>query len=316
MTRPQLSNADTAKRTIGGLCVVVAGLLVGAQPMEAQSGPTESEQFQARINEVARSLKDHPQLKKLSQQEREKVVEFISGNVLFVVLHELAHAAVAELELAVLGHEEDAADDFAALQLINVGSDLSHRVLVEAAKGWFYSERRDRRDGEKLVFYDEHSLDQVRAYNIVCLIVGSNPGKFTDLASEVKLPKERQETCPRDFSRASRSWTAALKPHLRPVEQLKTRIEVVYREAKGDLIPYVQGLRAIHLLETVAEHAADGLAWPSSLTFEMQSCGDINARWSEESRKLTVCYELAADFGELYRDFGFASANAKRRKSK
>jgi hypothetical protein len=216
----------------------------------------------------------------------------------------------------VLGHEEDAADDFAAWQLINVGSDVSHRVLVEAAKGWFYSERRDRRDGEKLVFYDEHSLDQVRAYNIVCLIVGSNPGAFTDLASEVKLPKERQETCPRDFARASRSWTAALKPHLRPIEQPKTRIGVVYREAQGDLIPYVQGFRAIHLLEMVAERAADRLAWPFPITLEMQSCGDINARWSEESRKLTVCYELAADFGELYRDFGSASVNAKRRKSK
>jgi hypothetical protein len=193
---------------------------------------------------------------------------------------------------------------------------VSHRVLVEAAKGWFYSERRDRRDGEKLVFYDEHSLDQVRAYHIVCLIVGSDPGKFTDLASEVKLPKDRQETCPRDFAKASQSWGAALKSHLRPVEQPKTRMEVVYREAKGDLIPYVQGFRAIHLLETVAEHAADGLAWPSPITFEMQSCGDINARWYEDSRKLTVCYELAADFAELYRDFGFASVNAKRRKSK
>jgi hypothetical protein len=90
---------------------------------------------------------------------------------------------------------------------------------------------------------------------------------------------------------------------------------VVYRDAKGDLIPYVQGFRAIHLLEMVAERAADRLAWPFPITLEMQSCGGINARWSEESRKL-VCYELAADFGELYRDFGSASVNASRRKSK
>jgi plasmid stabilization system protein ParE len=291
-------------------------LLVGAQVIRAQSGPSESEQFKARINEVARSLQDHPRLRRLSQHEREKVVEFITGNILFVALHELAHAAVTELDLAVLGHEEDAADDFAAMQLINVGSDLSHRVLVEAAKGWFYSDRRDRRDGEKLVFYDEHSLDQVRAYNIVCLIVGSSPGKFTDLATEVKLPAERQETCPRDFATASRSWAKALKPHYRPAEQPKTKIEVVYGDAKGELTPYAQGFRVVQLLETVAEHAADGLAWPSPFTLEMQSCGDINARWVDTTRKLTICYELAADFGELYRDFAFASANVKKRRSK
>ncbi len=316
MARLQFGRADTMNRRIRSVCAVLAALLAGAQAIHAQTGPSESEQFQTRINEVARSLQAHPQLKRLSQHEREKVVEFITGNMLFVVLHELAHGAVTELDLAVLGHEEDAADDFAALQLINVGSDLSHRVLVEAAKGWFYSDRRDRRDREKFAYYDEHSLDQVRAYHIVCLIVGSSPGKFTDLANEVKLPVERQETCPRDFARASLSWGKALKPHVRPAEQPKTKIEVVYGDAKGDLAAYVQGFRAVQLLETVAEHAADGLAWPSPFTLEMQSCGDANARWVDATRTLTVCYELAADFAELYREFAFASTNVKKRKSK
>jgi hypothetical protein len=289
MARLRSGRADTVNKQIGVVCVVVADLLVCAPVIRAQSPPSESERFQARINEVARSLQDHPRLRRLSQHDREKVVEFITGNVLFVVLHELAHAAVTELDLSVLGHEEDAADDFAAMQLINVGSDLSHRVLVEAAKGWFYSDRRDRRDGERFVYYDEHSLDQVRAYNIVCLIVGSRPGKFTDLANEVKLPAERQETCPRDFARASRSSTKALKPHYRPAEQPKAKIEVVYGDAKGELAPYAQGFREVQILETVAEHAADGLAWPSPFTLEMQSCGDVNAHWVDTTQKLTVC---------------------------
>jgi hypothetical protein len=36
----------------------------------------------------------------------------------------------------VLGRMEDAADTFAALRLIRVGSDFSHRVLTDAAEGW------------------------------------------------------------------------------------------------------------------------------------------------------------------------------------
>ena len=57
--------------------------------------------------------------------------------MLFVLLHELAHAAVTEMGLPVLGKMEDAADTFAALRLIRVGSDFSHHVLTEAARGWF-----------------------------------------------------------------------------------------------------------------------------------------------------------------------------------
>jgi hypothetical protein len=228
----------------------------------------------------------------------------------------MAHATVTEFDLSVLGREEDAADDFAALRLLKVGSAFSHRVLVEAAKGWFLSDRRDRQDGEKLVFYDEHSLDAVRAYNIVCLVVGSDPGKFTDLANEAKVPAERQETCPKDYTRVSRSWDTVLKPHRRAPEQPKTKIEVIYGEGKGNLDVYAQGFRSVRLLETVAEHAADQLRWPAPFTLEMQSCGFINATWTGSTRKLTICYELAADFAELYRDFNAVALATRKRKSK
>ena len=41
--------------------------------------------------------------------------------------------------LPVLGRMEDAADTYAALRLIRSGSNFSHRVLTEAAEGWFKS---------------------------------------------------------------------------------------------------------------------------------------------------------------------------------
>ena len=308
------SNNATSRRLRS--YVLLAAMLFSGGLIFAQTPPSESEQFQARIKEVARVLQGNPRLKKLSQQQRENRVEFVTGNVLFVMLHEMAHATVTEFDLPVLGREEDAADDFAALRLLKVGSTFSHRVLVEAAKGWFLSDRRDRQGGEKLVFYDEHSLDAVRAYNIVCLVVGSDPGKFKDLANEAKLPAERQETCPKDYTRVSRSWDTVLKPHWRAPEQPKTKIEVIYSEGKGDLDVYAQGFRSVRLLETVAEHAADQLRWPAPFTLEMQSCGFINATWTGSIRKLTICYELAADFAELYRDFNAVALANRKRKSR
>ncbi len=99
------------------------------------------------------------------------------------------------------------------------------------------------------------------------------------------------------------SWDTALKPHRRAAEQPKTNIEVTYGDGKGNLDAYAKGFRDLRLLEAVTERAEDNLAWPAPFALEMQSCGFINARWVVTTRKLTLCYELAADFAELYRDF-------------
>jgi hypothetical protein len=66
------------------------------------------------------------------------------------------------------------------------------------------------------------------------------------------------------------------------------------------------------LLETVAGRAADDFAWPASFTLEMQSCGSPNAGWDPSTRKLTLCYELAGDFAELYRGYGDVRADGTR----
>ncbi len=271
---------------------------------QIQARVAASEQIHARIVEIARNLKDHPQLKKLTTEDRESAVAFVFGNMLFVLLHELAHAAIADLEIPVLGREEDAADEFAILRMLWVGSAFTHRVLADATKGWFFSARRDRKEGEPLAFYDEHSLDQQRAYHIVCLTVGHDPNQMVDLANEMKLPADRRASCKRDFERASSSWHRVLQPHRRQPDEPPVAIETIYGEGKGDLASYAQSFRTMRLLETVAGFTADELAWPVPFTLEMQSCGFINARWNDETRKLTLCYELAADFAELGRDFG------------
>jgi Putative metallopeptidase len=304
-----------------GICVLMFGLLLCSAATPVYSAPSASEQsvseqFQGRIKAVAQSLGNDPRLKKLSLQQRENLVEFITGNMLFVMLHELAHATVDEFRLSVLGREEDAADDFAVLRLLAVGTDFSHRILVEATKGWFFSDRRDRQDGEKLVFFDEHGLDQQRAYQIVCLMVGSNPVEFKDLADETKLPEDRRQSCQKDYGKILMSWDTALKPHRRSAEQPKTNIEVTYGEGKGKFDAYAKGFRDLRLLEAVAERAEDNLAWPAPFALEMQSCGFINARWVVTTRKLTLCYELAADFAELYRDFDLPRTAKNKRKSK
>jgi hypothetical protein len=236
--------------------------------------------------------------------------------MLFVLLHELAHATTTQMGLPILGKKEDAADAYAVTRLIKLGSGFSDRVLVAAGKGFFLSGRRDEKTGDSVPYYDEHGLDQQRGYDVVCLMVGTGQDKYKALADETNLPKERQKTCAGDFNDASGSWDMVLKPHLRAPDQERTKIDVVYGDAKGPLEAGAKALRSIKLLETVADRISDALVWPAPFTLEMQSCGFPNAQWVPDTHKLTLCYELAADFADLYRDFGNPPTNKKKRKSK
>src|SRR5260370_28158319 len=132
-------------------------------------------EFRLRIRDYAKFVAQHRRIKNLSEEQREKRIEFVAGNMLFVLLHELGHAAMHEMGLPILGREEDQADNFAIINLLKIGNKVSHRVLVEAAKGWFLSDRRAPRDGGPQAYFDEHGLHQPRPHNILCPAYRSDP---------------------------------------------------------------------------------------------------------------------------------------------
>ena len=293
-----------------GLCALVAA------PAWAQPAVRDLNSFRARIDAAVQAVRDNPRLKGLSPKQREELAEFVTGNLLFTLLHELGHAAIDQFDLPVLGKEEDAADSFASVRLMRIGAEFSDQVVANAAKSWFLLDRRDRKEGEVVPYYDEHGLDQQRAYQIVCFVVGSNIEKFRKLADETKLPGDRFQSCAYEFRKAAKSWEAVLKPHLRPPDRPPTRIDVVYGEAKGRLELGAQIVRSVGFLESVAYFTSDLLAWPAPFTLEMRTCGDPNAAWVPSELKLTMCYELGPDLADLYRTFGAAQPKKPKRKSR
>jgi hypothetical protein len=252
-----------------------------AQPAPSQPAASpELSAFQSRVDAAVLALRESdPRFKSLSRESAQGLVEFVSGNMLFVLLHELGHAVITQMGLPVLGRMEDAADTFAVFMLLGMGSEFSHRALVDAAEGWFLAARRDEKAGARTAYYSEHGLNEQRAYQIVCLMVGSDAEKFRDLADETNLPEDRRHTCLGDYSNAIFSWNLFLEPHRRAPDQPKTQIDVIYGPAEGGMAFMRDMARSILLLETVARHAADQFAWPRPLTLEMQSCGFPNARW-------------------------------------
>jgi hypothetical protein len=293
--------------------ITIAVLLALAPGSRAHAGdPASKDELTRRVAESARMLARHPKFKGMSDTQREKAVEFITGNLIFVLGHESGHAVIREMGIPVTGREEDAADIFATLMALMCTDAFADRVLANAALGWFISGRRDQRTSHEqdpeAKYYDEHGMDLQRAYNVVCLMVGSNMSKFGGIAVTAKLPEARQRTCQDDYLNASWSWEQVLQAHVRKPDQPKTALNVVYGPGNGKYDAHVEVARHIKLLEAIGENLSDRFVWPSPITLEMQVCGEPNARWEWRSKKVIVCYELADEFAELYRKYGRSMA--------
>src|SRR5215472_11464446 len=142
--------------------------------------------------------------------EQRDLTEFVVGNMLFIGFHELGHALVGQLRLPVLGRAEAAADSFATMALLEEGTEFSVNVLLQAVRGWLLMDRRSRKLGDELEFHDAHDLDRQRAFQIVCLMVGSDQKQFKELADQVRLPQDRRQSCRDDYESAKHSWNLVL----------------------------------------------------------------------------------------------------------
>jgi hypothetical protein len=288
------------------VALAALGLLVGPAAIAQPSAANRAE-LEQRVQDIANMFQNDPRYNKgKTPQQVKDGVEFVTGNVLFVLGHETAHALISEFGIPVLGREEDAADALSTLVAVKMGNAFADRVVVNAARGWFLSDQRDRKDGIPNTFYDEHGMDLQRAYNIVCLLVGGEPEKFADLADEVKLPKERQGTCQGDYSNASWSWEQALKPHMRKPEDPKTTIKVTYTPTTEYASLAELGAK-LKILESVAEWLSDDFVWKRPISLEMQQCGSPGARWDLTTQKVVVCYEIIREFVQLHRNYGQAA---------
>src|SRR3954453_16991292 len=264
------------------LVVLVAAPVAFAQTPSSAS-MTKRQELEKGIADIAHMFQNDPRYNRgKPPQQNQGGVEFVPGNVLFVLAHETGHALISVFEIPVIGREEDAADALATVVALKMGNSFADRVVVNAARGWFLSDQRDRKEGIPSAFYDEHGLDLQRAYNIVCLMVGGAPEKFTALAHEVKLPEQRQKTCKFDFSNAEWSWEEVLKPHTRKPEEPKTNIQVSYAPTQEYAALSEIG-RKLQILESVAEWLSEDFAWKIPISLEMQECGSAGARWLSPS---------------------------------
>lgn len=144
----------------------------------------------------------------------EQTGRLTGGQTVFALLHEVGHALIDVLDIPVAGREEDAADQFAAFLLLHLGS-VGAEGALSAAYFFGLMHQAQAGAGRDYPFWDEHSMDAQRFYNILCWLYGSDPARYGGLVADGWLPQERAVRCPEETRRLLRSWRALLGPRLR-----------------------------------------------------------------------------------------------------
>ncbi|MCB1518713.1 MAG: hypothetical protein KDJ19_14000 [Hyphomicrobiaceae bacterium] len=231
----------------------------------------------------------------LIHRDMDKETRFVINNTLFTIYHEVGHLLVDQLDWPVLSREEDVADNFATYILLNQSRRAIETALKDSALGWrledeiYGGARRQVSD-----YYDEHSLDLQRAYQIVCLMVGKDRGTFHATAREWGIDRARESRCADDYAQIAHSFQKLIDPHARKTVPIQVDVNYGYAEDEFELA--YKTLRQSRLLESLAEDLREGYGLTRRIEINAQQCGEPNAFYDENEVQIIVCYELLDDF--------------------
>lgn len=153
----------------------------------------------------------------------ENLGQAVMDVVIHTLFHELAHALIATYELPIVGKEEDAADNLAAVLSIEYFENGAE-IAISAAD-LFYLEGDEIVEFEEADFWDEHSLDLQRYYATLCHVYGSDDTQYAYLLEETGFSDERAELCIGDYERMTNNWLTLLDAYMSPEVDATTPAE-------------------------------------------------------------------------------------------
>jgi hypothetical protein len=140
----------------------------------------------------------------------------VVGQFYFTAAHEMGHAVFDQLEVPVLGREEDAADQVAAYIMLAVGKQSAHQLITGAA----YAYRRFFANPQVTLpvtaFSDVHGSSVQRFYNLMCIAYGADSKMFADVVDKGYLPKKRAEHCAYEYWNVRYAFQRLIRPYLDP----------------------------------------------------------------------------------------------------
>lgn len=234
---------------------------------------------------------------------------FLRANVEFTLFHELGHMVIDELELPVLGTEEDAADRIAVIaMLLRRRARPAEEIIpwLFAVAGDWYTEwelGEGRHGGAAIPYWTRHPLEIQRFHNVVCLVFGSDPQTLEGLVDTELLPFPRAMSCEREYRLARRAvqWVVATYgPGAGAGDG--AGIGVRYLPPQAPQRALAAWVAASGIPEATSTRLAASLRLPREITIEFRHCADNpDAFWRRDLQLVSICYQLLEHFLELGR---------------
>lgn len=227
-------------------------------------------------------------------------LDFVVGNVEFLLVHEIAHFLIDEKDIPIIGPEEEAADYIATLALLHeapLDPTQQHRALrflASAADAFAAAWQAGLTVGAETPYWESHGLSIQRYYQIACLLYGSDPVAFADVPRIAGLPAARSRGCAAEHAKAEEGiqWLLATFGR-REGDPPSAATTIVYGEPPSRVSASVlEQLRRIELLERIDERLHERFAIERPFTMALRRCGEAQGAWLPEQRELVVCYEL------------------------
>lgn len=233
---------------------------------------------------------------------------FTLANTEFTLFHELAHVLIWELNLPVFGREEDAADNIALMGMMLLDQQLPEaqqgqvvEKLQAVADGWELEWRLVEEDQLELAYWDLHSLEIQRYYNIACLVYGADTENRQQIVIDTGLPLDRAEWCAEEYALAKNAMDWLLL-------RMSSKPELAFRNESGKVtVVYERNLRLhgekidkwLHesrVAERLAQLLTERFSLPRDITISFEGCPFPNASWDVDKAKVQFCYALIERF--------------------
>lgn len=232
---------------------------------------------------------------------------FVLGNLEFILLHEVAHVLIGDLDIPVIGSEESAADYIATATLI--GADLfdatraerALQFLLATANGLATSWDFSANLGTEIRYWDSHSLTIQRFYQMICLIYGSNQAQFAQLPERVGMPEARAARCPAEFERADRSLQWMLENFGRQSDDPPgAEIELVFEREPSQVAQRVMAaVNESGMLQNTVRLLRERFTLETPFRIAFRACRQPQAMWYPEAREIAICYALIDSYYSL-----------------
>ena len=232
-------------------------------------------------------------------------LQVLFGTTFAILSHELGHAVIGELQVPATGPEEDVADGFSAITMSEMSEeqmdDPNLRGLLRYASLLWY--HMASRPDVSASWQNEHAPDIRRFYNSFCLIYGSAPEHFEQLANEVKFETRTRQRCIREYHRRKRAWETILEPVSRAAKAASAGDDGSL-DPDGNVVVTISPASTPfgRIVETFLAEAGfadefgrlleEEFAWPRDLKIEFRDCDSTNAWYDPGEGKVTVCYSI------------------------